>query len=178
MTIRINLRNAAAMLLLTAPFAAQAASHLRVSLTRESGLTQGGTAIVTVTMTNDGDEPGYVYRPESPFGRTDDEPASDFLEVKDSSGNLVPYIGSRGHWGPMEIDHFLAIAPGQSVTKRVDIARSYAFGPGGVFTVRYATIQRMPPIPELHRHRTTHERLESSELVITVDRPSERHQVH
>lgn len=170
MTEKHHARIAMALALFATIGSAKAASDLKVRLSTDTSSTDSRSVIVTATFTNEGDEAAYIYRPESPFGRYDDEPASDFLKVKDSSGNPVQYIGSRDHWGPVEASHFVTVAPGQTVQKRVDITNAYAFGTGGVFTVRYLTYQRGPlRTPSTGHSRLPRPPLESEEIVIVVD---------
>ncbi|UPG88344.1 hypothetical protein L2Y96_13035 [Luteibacter aegosomaticola] len=175
MTERHHTRIAMAIALFAAIGSAQAASDLKVHLSTDTSSAKNRSVIVTATFTNEGDEAAYIYRPESPFGRYDDEPASDFLKVKDSSGNPVQYIGSRDHWGPVEASHFVTVAPGQSVQKRVDITNAYAFGTGGVFSARYVAYQRRPPeLPRRAKERAPLPPLESDDVVLVVDKPSDQ----
>ncbi|QWT18906.1 hypothetical protein KPL74_14265 [Bacillus sp. NP157] len=131
-----------AICLMAVSMQVNASESIKVSLHHPTAPGAPGTLKVEVEFTNVGDEPAYIYRPESPFGRNDDTPSSDFLQVFDSSGNARRYIGSRDHWGRPEPSHFLPVAPGESIRKEVDIAHAYDFGSGGMFTVRYATIYR------------------------------------
>ncbi|UPG95167.1 hypothetical protein [Luteibacter aegosomatissinici] len=160
-----------------APLPALASDQLVVSL--HPPATAGkGSVKVSVEFTNSGDQPAFVYRPESPFGREDNVPSSDFLRVFDSSGNPVRYTGSRDHWGAISDSHFRRIEPGETVVKEVDISHAYDFGNGGVFTVQYVAARRdISMRPAAHRFTidtTEAQTLKSNEMVISVGGPSER----
>lgn len=164
----------AAWIALAIPLHTHASDALTVTLHRTDQPSTRGSIEILVVFTNHTDEPDYIYRPESPFGRDDQLPSSDFLKVFDSSGNPVRYVGARDHWGPIRDSHFVEIAPHESVSRVVNIADAYDFGNGGVFSIRYAAIKRnvsMARTSSNQARRLEQTDISSGELVIDVDGP-------
>lgn len=163
-----------AWIALAIPLHTHATDALTVTLHRTAQPSTRGSIEILVVFTNHTDEPDYIYRPESPFGRDDQLPSSDFLKVFDSSGNPIRYVGARDHWGPIRDSHFVEIAPHESVSRVVNIADAYDFGNGGVFSIRYAAIKRnvsMARTSSNQARRLEQTNISSGELVIDVDGP-------
>jgi len=139
-------------LLCTAAFQAETAraeGHVEVVIRETTRPPQGDKIRIDVTFLNTGDEPVFLHKPSTPFGRTDDALSGDQFVVTDESGNRIPYTGSSaGYWGPPRLSHFVKIMPGESTHKEVDLGASYEFRKAGDFKVRFTADLGQQPDPD------------------------------
>ncbi len=155
-----------------------AAGQLVIKLENKTSHSAPLPIIISVTMSNIGDGPLFLYRKETPFGTNDSHLASDQFRVRDSQGALAHFIGQRSYWGAPRFSHFMLLQPGQSVQKDIDLTSEYDFGNGGAFALKFVMNLGHEPSPE----ESTAEELaafvaskqaevESNEIVVIVDHP-------
>jgi hypothetical protein len=127
---------------------AQAGSHLVATL-RDS--TPPGThdrVLVTLVLTNDGDQPVHVFEPATPFIAAGGRLARDQFEAVNALGHKAPYRGRWVNWGGTVMAVFRLIQPGEVLEATVDLTDEYDFGTGGPFTLRYVLSMDWTPDPE------------------------------
>ncbi|WP_029213724.1 hypothetical protein [Luteibacter sp. UNCMF331Sha3.1] len=104
---------------------------------------------IDVTFLNMGDQPVFLHKPSTPFGRNDDALPGDQFVVTDATGRRMPYVGSGpGYWGPTRLSHFVKIMPGQSAHKEVDLSASYMLDRKGDYRVRFVARLSQQPDPD------------------------------
>ena len=143
--------------------------------TRPAGV---APVLVDVTFFNRGDEPVFLHKPSTPFGRTDDGLNGDHFLITDQSGDILPYTGSGpGYWGRVRLNHFVEVAPGESVHKEVNLSKGYDFHKGGDFRIQFhASLDAAAPEPEVSSPEELHafvpnsqKFVQSNEITIHVD---------
>lgn len=87
----------------------------------------GGKVVVTLTVGNQGPQPVYV--PRALY--QDDELIAPVFQVRHATtGAALAYTGRMVKRGPVTADDYLAVAPGTSLSNRIDITPSYDFRAG------------------------------------------------
>jgi hypothetical protein len=115
--------------------AALAEGHIDVSLKLAEPDKPG--ARVIVTLTNSGDAPVHVMMWSTPFVAAGGRLPRGIFKVTDVQGNTVPYRGQLVNFGPPTLESFLLVAPGEVLSKQVDLAREYKFEPNQIYTIGY-----------------------------------------
>ena len=86
-----------------------------------------GKVVVTLTVDNAGQR--AVYVPKALF--EDDELIAPVFQVRDmATGQDIDYIGRKVKRGPITLDDYLAVKPGEKKSNSIDITSSYDFRAG------------------------------------------------
>lgn len=86
-----------------------------------------GKVVATLTVRNGGQQPVYV--PRALY--QDDELIGPVFQVRHAAtGTALAYTGRMVKRGPITADDYLAVAPGTTLTNRIDITPSYDFRAG------------------------------------------------
>lgn len=117
---------------LTAPEAV--AGELAVSISAgTSAMRASDAAAVTVTLTNVSGRSVRVLKRDTPVDGIKNEL---FNVTRD--GAAVNYVGRHYKWAAPQAEDFLTLAPGESLTRTVDLASAYDLSVSGNYTVGYA----------------------------------------
>jgi peptidyl-Lys metalloendopeptidase len=116
---------------------AHAASHLVATLRDSTPEGFHDQVLVTLTLTNDGDEPVHVFKAATPFIETGGRLPRDQFEVTDAFGHKARYRGSWVNFGHLPASLFEIMQPGETLERTVDLTKEYDYGNGGPFTIRY-----------------------------------------
>ena len=124
----------AALLLGSMAAAAQAAPLLHTEVEVERAFVQQRDDVhVRVTLTNNGTEAAQILKWQTPFWGVDD----DMFQVG-RNGEAVAYLGRHvKRSAPTEAD-FVTLAPGQSLSARVEMSALYDMSRSGEYTFQYA----------------------------------------
>lgn len=125
----------AALLLGTAAIGtAQAAPLLHTEVEVERAFVQQSDDVhVRVTLTNNGSDAAQILKWQTPFWGVDD----DMFQVG-RNGEAVAYLGRHvKRAAPTEAD-FVTLAPGQSLSARVEMSALYDMSRSGEYTFQYA----------------------------------------
>lgn len=127
------------------PILAAAEAHIEVSLRLANPGAPG--AKVIVTLTNTGNSPAHIMKWDTPFPPSGGRLARSIFTVTDADGNNVRYLGSWVNFGGLKMRAFQLIAPGEVLTKEVDLASEYDFKPGAAYTIGYRIDLTREPEP-------------------------------
>jgi lysine-specific metallo-endopeptidase family protein len=130
-----------------APTYASAEGRLDATLEAPYSFDAQRSAVVRLTLRNNGDEAVTVYKWDTPFAPAGGRlPRSQFF-VTDSAGAEVRYRGRWVNMGPILADQFYTICPGEELSKEVDLIHEYDYGNGGAFAVSYSLdVDREPDV--------------------------------
>jgi hypothetical protein len=165
-------------LALVASLGVQAEGRVEVVIRETTRPAGSPPVLVDITFINKGDAPFFIHRPATPFGTRGDELNGDHFLVTDSSGELLPYIGvGAGYWGRVRLNHFIAVAPGESAHKEVNLNTGYDLTKGGDFKIRFhASLDTAEPEAEVSSPeelrtfvRNSQKFVQSNEITIHVD---------
>ena len=127
------------------PSLASAEGHIKVSLKAAHPDEPG--AKVIVTLTNTGNSPVHIMKWDTPFPPSGGRLARSLFAVTDAEGNKVRYLGSWVNFGGLKMQAFQLIAPGEVLTKEVDLASEYDFKPNSIYTIGYEMDLTREPEP-------------------------------
>jgi hypothetical protein len=135
----VSYRKAGALVLALATVGVvHATQSLKVTLAEPADAPADQTGKIQVTLTNDGDEPVDVLSEYTPWTRGPKNGiASSIFDVRDYRGRTVTYWGELAKYVGFTYDDFIHLAPGQSISKVVDLAPIYRLKTGS-YTVVYA----------------------------------------
>jgi hypothetical protein len=156
---------------------AWAEGHIEVKLEPVEASARG--AKVVLTLANTGDAPVSILRWATPFARFGGRLPGAIFQVTDADGREVPYRGSWVYLGRLLSMSFHTIAPGEVLTKEVDLWPEYRFEPQRTYSVRYELNLTHRPDPDVVSatersffHATTQHRAVSNEITVTSDAPA------
>lgn len=125
------IRTALATLLLASALPAHA--DIAVTITPErAALGKRDDVIVTVTLTNTGAAPERILKARTPFG-----PVEFALFDITRDGQPVHYLGREVKRPVPRESDYLVLAPGQTLSARVELSGSYDMAATGAYAVRY-----------------------------------------
>lgn len=161
-----------------APAYANAEGRLQATLESPYSFDAQRSAVVRLTLRNNGDEAVTVYKWDTPFAPAGGRlPRSQFI-VTDSSGAEVRYRGCWVNMGPILADQFYTIRPGEQLAKEVDLIHEYDYGNGGAFAVSYSLdLDREPDVGFVSAAdrrafvRNAQVHIDSNPVIIHVDGP-------
>lgn len=133
---------AACTLLLAAALPSQAAGDIAVTITPEHAtLGKRDEVIVNVTLANTGTSPERILKWRTPF-----VPAEAPLFEITRDGQPVRYLGRKVKRAVPGAADFIALAPGESRTARVELSASYDMAVTGAYSVRFRGTDLMPGV--------------------------------
>ena len=161
-----------------APICANAEGHLDATLEAPYPFDTQRSAVVRLTLRNNGDETVTVYKWDTPFAPAGGRlPRSQFV-VTNAEGAEVRYRGRWVNMGPILADQFYKIRPGEELSKEVDLIHEYDYGNGGAFAVSYSLdLNREPDTRFVSADdrrtfiRNVQVHIDSNEVVIQVNGP-------
>jgi len=131
--MRRTLLSALALLVLAAPFTAQAASQLQSRIdTERTSLLTGEELVLRFALTNTGPRSAQILRWHTPLQGVDD----DLFEVS-RNGEPVAYLGRMFKRGVPTPSDYLRVLPGETLSANVPLASLYDLSRPGEYTVRY-----------------------------------------
>ena len=168
-----------------APPCANAEGRLEAVLEAPYPFDAQRSAVVRLTLKNNGDEVVTVYKWDTPFAPAGGRlPRSQFV-VTDATGAEVRYRGRWVSMGPILADQFYTIRPGEQLSKEVDLTHEYDYGNGGAFAVSYSLdLDREPDVGLISAAdrsafvRNAQAHIDSNSVIIQVDSPVSRVAVH
>ncbi|UPG89895.1 hypothetical protein L2Y96_21305 [Luteibacter aegosomaticola] len=116
---------------------ALAGSHLVATLRDSAPPGFHDRVLVTLTLTNDGDEPVHYFKAATPFIETGGGLPRDQFLVTDAFGYKARYRGAWVNFGHLPASLFEIMQPGETLERTVDLTKEYDYGNGGPFTIRY-----------------------------------------
>lgn len=130
---RRTLLSALGLLILAAPFTAQAASQLQSRIeTDRTSLATGEELVLRFALTNTGRSSAQVLRWHTPLLGVD----ADLFEVS-RNGEAVAYLGRMFKRGAPTRADYLVVRPGETLSANVPLASLYDLSRPGEYTVRY-----------------------------------------
>jgi peptidyl-Lys metalloendopeptidase len=118
-----------------------------------------GTASITFTLTNRGDQPVSVLKWHTPLEGIQ----NDIFDIV-HEGKPVPYVGRLVKRGQPTAEDFVTLGPGETASAVVDLGEAYAFPEPGRYEVRYD-----PPLTGVDRS----DRLAADAVVLAAEIRSE-----
>lgn len=123
--------------------------------------TEGGAAMIRVTLTDEGPLPGGGHRLAFEVRNAGEAPArlcayqtpfegflADLLDVRDAQGKRASYLGMSVKRGaPGESDHYV-LAPGEARVERFNLAEQYRLPASGAFTVQFKGNAALNALPD------------------------------
>jgi peptidyl-Lys metalloendopeptidase len=127
-------RSMLACLLAFASLSVAAGPNLSVNVSRPDGSTVGDREVlVNVAFTNTGDVPIRIVNWLLPDGELESDM---FLLTRDEEA--VSYLGPIVKRAPPTAQDMIALAPGESVSRTVDLAGAYDLSVSGTYSIQYA----------------------------------------
>lgn len=117
------------------PLSIRAEGHINASLKVVDPMNPGANIILT--LTNTGDAPITFMEWETPFPESGGRLARSLFKITDESGREIAYRGTWVYIGGLTMNSFRSIAPGEVLSKQVDLAPEYRFEPNHIYTVEY-----------------------------------------
>ena len=145
---------------------AYAGSPLKVDLAPVSGKASQALGAIRVSMTNTGTEPVTLLKYQTPFYGVE----ADLFDVS-LGASPVEYVGMLAKRGVPSKEDFMTLAPGETRTATVPLAKFYQFESTGQYVIEYdavlqGAVHGKSPI-EKSAGAPLH--LESPAIVMTVD---------
>ncbi|WP_226980609.1 hypothetical protein [Xanthomonas sp. LMG 12459] len=135
------------MALLGACFAASAAGRLDIRLEHAQAASEStGTAVITITLANVGDQPIAVPDADIPEVNRDGRLQANVLRVLQEDGSLVDYHGIYVSRLPGSTPDVILL-PGESKSATVDLSRNYGIVPGRRYLVAVQPLLRYRELP-------------------------------
>ncbi|MGO4703413.1 hypothetical protein [Dyella sp. 2RAB6] len=127
------------MLLCVLPLhALDAQSDLEVRLSSPDSLTARESGKVIVSITNRSSRVLLLPRLRTPLFNPDDHLMNNLIDLRDAAGKPPKFIGRFVTISFEAKDYFyVAIQPGQTLGKEIDLAQDYDLRAGGLFRVSY-----------------------------------------
>ncbi|MCW0378853.1 hypothetical protein NB697_001699 [Xanthomonas sacchari] len=135
------------MALLGACFAASAAGRLDIRLEHAQAASEStGTAVITITLVNAGDQPIAVPDADIPEVNRDGRLQANVLRVLQEDGSAVAYRGIYVSQLPGSRPDVI-LGPGESKSAAVDLSRNYRIVPGRRYLVAVQPLLRYRELP-------------------------------
>ncbi|WP_420008562.1 hypothetical protein [Xanthomonas sacchari] len=135
------------MALLGACFAASAAGRLDIRLEHTQAASEStGTAVITITLANAGDQPIAVPDAYIPEVNRDGRLQANVFRVLQEDGNAVAYRGTYVSQLPGSRPDVI-LGPGESKSAAVDLSRNYRIVPGRRYLVAVQPLLRYRELP-------------------------------
>jgi hypothetical protein len=126
----------------TAAMSAPPDGPLEVVISHPESTKEAESGVVIFTMTNRSDAPIYVLKSLTPFLGNGERLTNNLLDVMDGHGKRAKYtsmyVGETVNKdGSLDEKSFIKMNSGDSLSRKIDLSKSYDLSAGGAYTVRF-----------------------------------------
>lgn len=112
-------------------------SSLEIVLVHPESTQEAESGVVVFRMTNRGDAPIYVFKLSTPFNSNlDGKLLNNVFTVVDANGKEARYTGMYVSAG-VDASSYVKMSPGETVSKKIDLSKSYNLHAGGPYKVSF-----------------------------------------
>lgn len=129
------------------PAVGAAEGHINISLKAADPESPGGRVVVSITNTGDAPTPIMVWH--TPFAESGGRLPGAIFKATDAEGHEVPYRGTWAYVGRLTMRAFRTIAPGETLTKEIDLTNEYRFAPNQIYQIDYTLNLTHEPDPDV-----------------------------
>jgi hypothetical protein len=149
----------------TAAMSAPPDGPLEVVISHPESTKEAESGVVIFTMTNRSDAPIYVLKSLTPFLGKGERLTNNLLDVMDGHGKRAKYtsmyVGEMVNKdGSLDEKSFIRMNSGDSLSRKIDLSKSYDLSAGGAYTVRF----NRPVVGEATRNDRGVARLEQADF--------------
>jgi hypothetical protein len=114
---------------------------LNIEISHPESKREAESGVVVFTMTNPSDRVVNVLKLQTPFNTTGERLTNNLFDVVDGRGEEAKYtgiyVGMVAGNGAIDKKYFIALKPGESLSKSIDLSKSYDLSTGGSFKVTF-----------------------------------------
>ncbi|TCV92718.1 hypothetical protein EC912_10656 [Luteibacter rhizovicinus] len=141
---------------------------LSVTLSLPASKDKAEAGIVIVTISNRSSTTRLLPKPLTPLQNPDGHLLNNIFSVTNAKGEKVEFTGRFVHVLPEPREQFyIRLAPGDTLSKEINLAADYNLRAGGLFHVRYT--QSFHSLRSLENDDTPAVRVDSNELDIWIN---------
>lgn len=125
-------------------------SSLEVVLSHPESRQEAESGVVIFTMINRGNEPVYVLKLQTPLNSNlDGKLLNDIFDVRDGNEKKVKYT-SMFVSAIINASSYIKINPGETLSRKIDLSKSYDLHSSGPFKVRFSRYMLGDPSTDLN----------------------------